>query len=82
MSYGLRIHGGGHSNVLSIGRPGCLEAPIYFMHRDGRPVMRWTKFGHCAEHGFAAKERDKASIRIGDKFWQIPSTEPERSADE
>ena len=73
--FGLRIHGGPHSDVLTIGRPGCREAPIFYMHKDGRPVMRWTKFGPCAEHGQAGKERDKASIRIGEKPWQIPPEE-------
>lgn len=71
--FGLAIHGGPHSNVLTIGRPGCLEAPIYFMRKDGRVCKRWTnKFGYTAEYGAAGTARDKASIRVGDKFWQTP----------
>lgn len=60
--FGLQIHGG-YCDVISVGRPGCLEAPIYYMHRSGRPVMRWTKWGLTAEHGEGGKARDKASIR-------------------
>lgn len=78
--FGLSIHGGPHSNVLTIGRPGCLEAPTYFMRKDGKPVLRHTKFGPVAEHGQAAKDRDKASIRIGDMAWQI-APEPEEEED-
>lgn len=74
--FGLRIYGG-ESNVLTIGRPGCLQAPIYYMKTNGRPVMRWTKFGPVAEHGEGGKAKDKASQRIGDKPWQIPPLKEE-----
>lgn len=72
--FGLRIHGGPYSDILTIGRPGCKEAPIYFMHKDGRPLKRWCKFGYTCEHGEGGKAKDKAKYRIGDKPWQ---TSPE-----
>jgi hypothetical protein len=68
--FGLRIYGGPYSNVLTIGRPGCKEAPIYYMRKDGRPVMRWCKYGYTAEHGEGGKAKDKAEYRIGSKPWQ------------
>lgn len=70
--FGLRIYESAQPvEVLTIGRPGAIEAPIYFMRRDGHPVMRWARFGPCAEHGEGGKARDKSHIRGGDKIWQV-----------
>lgn len=60
MVFGLRISEGCSPpvNVVSIGR--SVPYPIYFMKRSGKPVMRWAKRGPCAEHGEAAKTKDRA----------------------